>query len=478
MNEVVARLLAIFDERADEPALVGEHGKTTYRDLLNLSGSIARHLGDQGLRPRDRFAVTLPNGPEFVGCYLAALWGGYTIVPIGGSLPEPDVEHIISVTRPAVWVRDPTEISTIGETTPPENSRVSDAAGIFFTSGTTNRPKGVQHRLASMLANAEHFNRQTGLDEEVRMLHVMPMSYMAGVLNTVLCPLVAGGQVVLAPSFDARTARGFWRPVLDHQANAMWITPTIAAFLTRLNRDESISRWTREHLGHVFVGTAPLPLTTAQEFEETFGIPCLQSYGMTEILLVSSNSTSDDGPTTVGRTLEGVACRFLDESGVDVPSRKGGALLVRTETALDGYLDTDSGNPDDPREDGWFATGDVGHLDDAGRLVITGRLKDLIIHGGANVSPTAVEEVLLAHPEVIDAGVTGVHHPFWGEEVEAHLVTEQDGPSVDELRIWCQHRLTTDAVPVRFRFRDSLPRTSTGKLQRDQLADDPTVAET
>ena len=184
---------------------------------------------------------------------------------------------------------------------------------------------------------------------------------------------------------------------------------------------------------------------------------------MTEVLLVSASATGDPAPATVGRPLPDVELDFRGDDGAD------GELHVRAPSALDGYLDPETGEPVSARTDGWLATGDVGHLDDDGRLVITGRIKDLIIHGGANVSPTAVEDVLLSHPSVVDAGVVGREHPFWGEEVVAHVVAEGGEPEVAELTDWCRARLAPDAVPTSFHFCDGLPRSSTGKLQRHLL---------
>ena len=470
MNDTVGRLLAVFDDRADHPALVGSHGSTSYRELADQARCISTGIRDLGLGPGDRYTVSIPNGPDFVACYLAALWSGTTVVPMGKSLPTKLRSYIIQVVQPVVEIDEKTipSLKTSGSPTPLEPLT---AAGIFFTSGTTSRPKGVYHRLTSMLDNAEQFNDHVGLGPDVRMLHVMPMGNIAGFLNTVLCPLVAGGTVVLAPLFTAASGPSFWKHAVDHDANAMWITPTIAAFLVRMNRSTEIPQWTARNLRYVFVGTAPLPGQVATAFQETFGVPCLQSYGMTEILLVASNSPNDNDTQTVGSLIHNVDLRILDDRGSPVVVGDEGSLSVRSSATCDGYLSPDSGQPIDACDDDWFATGDVGCVDDSGRLVITGRTKDLIIRGGTNVSPTAVEDALLAHPEVVEVGVAGVPHHFWGQEVVAYVVLEANtSPNVTNLTAWCRDRLPTEAAPTQYRFVHSLPRSSSGKLQRYLLS--------
>ena len=469
MSTFVDLFLSTFEERRERTALLDDHGSTSYRELAERAAGIAQGLRGMGLEPGDRFTLTLPNGIDFVACALATLWSGTVIVPVNDALPAADREYILEVVRPSAHLGSTDDIPVGPREVPVARELAHHAACVFFTSGTTSRPKGVQHHISSMLENVAVFNRHAGIDESVRMLHVLPMGYMAGFLNTVLSPLIAGGTVVLAPPFDARSATTFWKPAMEHGANAMWITPTIAAFLVRLNRGTEVPDWTRQNLRHAFVGTAPLPGTTATSFTETFGIPCLQSYGMTEVLLSSAPRVDDPAPETVGHPLPGVELSFLDAEGRPAG---GGEIYLRTPSALDGYLDLETGLASPALTDGWMPTGDTGHLDDHGRLVITGRSKDLIIHGGANVSPPAVEDVLLAHPAIVDAGVTGRDHPFWGEEVVAHVVAEGDAPDASELGDWCRQRLAPDAVPTSFRFREELPRGSTGKLQRHLLREE------
>ena len=466
------RCLQTFWQQSSKLAIVGEYGSLSYGELARRATDVASALSTLGLREGDRFVGSLPNNSDFVVCYFAALFGGFTIVPISKSLPPEDVSYISQIVVPKARISRLDDLPMGMTPLMPVPATAPDSASvIFFTSGTTSRPKGVCHRLSNLVENARRFNELTCINADVRMMHVMPMGYMAGFLNTILGPLVAGGTVVLAPTFDAATALAFWKPARDHGVNSLWITPTIAAFLTRLNRSVDVRRWTSNNLAHVFVGTASLPQSVAEAFDSTFRVECLESYGMTELMLVSSNSPRYPRKTgSVGRLIDGVKVEARDSNGRTLPCTSEGPLFVQSDFALDGYLDPDSGIADSPLVDDWMETGDIGQIDENGYLRITGRVKDLIIHGGTNVSPKAVEELLASHVDVREAGVVGAPHPFWGEEVVAFVVPVS-GVTLDTeaLAIWCQSRMVHDATPTRFEVCDGLPRSSMGKIQRRLL---------
>jgi acyl-CoA synthetase (AMP-forming)/AMP-acid ligase II len=251
----------------------------------------------------------------------------------------------------------------------------------------------------------------------------------------------------------------------------------MVAFLLRMNRNPQAPAWVRQNVKHIFVGTAPLPNSTRVAFEETFGCPLLESYGMTEVLLVASNvlQATRDG-RSAGRLMKDVLVHARGPEDQPLSGSAEGELFVRTPFSLAGYLDPESGKEVSPLRDGWLPTGDVGFVDGERNLHITGRLKDLIIHGGTNVSPRAVEESILRFAGVDDVAVVGVAHPFWGEEVVA-FVQPAAGRTVGELRdrlmAHCRSELAPDAVPSRFIEQRELPRNSTGKVQKHLLPTQP-----
>jgi len=462
-------LESLFEANRAEPALIGEGFAWTYGDLANRAAGIAHTWRESGAVAGDRVALRLPNGPEFLAAYLAAAIGGFTIVPVNSGLTDTDLGYILDATAPRLVVDDPEQVTGKSADFSGEFAvRDDDVFAIFFTSGTTNRPKGVCHTLANMVANVRAFNDLTGVDHRSRMLHVLPMGYMAGFLNTFLSPLIAGGSICIAPQFSAATAGRFWRPAIDHEVDTVWLTPTMAALLTRFCKGGTVAAWTAENMTRVFVGTAPLLDPVRTPFESAFGVRCLESYGMTELLLVASNRPDDHCVSgSVGHLVAGVETRFAADHREMTGT--GDRLWIRTPYACRGYWNPVDGSIADPRQDDWFSTGDCGLLE-GDRLCITGRTKDLIIKGGTNISPRAVEELLLSHPRVKEVAVVGIPHEFWGEEVAAAIVADDVGHGgndhlLAELTSLCKQHLQAEAVPGQWRVVSELPKSSTGKTR-------------
>lgn len=298
----------------------------------------------------------------------------------------------------------------------------------FETSGTTGEPKGITHTLDAMEANAKAFNEAAGLGCHTRMYHCLPKAHMAGFLNTMLCPTVAGGTVVFGPTFSAQTAGSFWVEQYNAKTNTVWITPTIAAMLLRMERF-LVSTY-GERLDHVFCGTAPLPLTIRQKWLDRFGIPLQESYGTSEHMLVSVQSKEDAlTEHNVGRPIPGITVEIRDNSEIFVNGT---------------------------------ATGDQGELQD-GKLTITGRLKDLIIRGGVNVSPVRIEEVVRQCCR--DAAVVGEPDEFWGERIVV-FAERGDRDMIDD---HCHIHLPKSHWPDRIEIVDKLPRNEMGKVLKGEL---------
>ena len=305
----------------------------------------------------------------------------------------------------------------------------------FETSGTTGQPKGVTHTLDAMIANAEAFNKAVGLNSSAVMYHCLPRTHMSGFLNTILCPTLAGGRVVFGPTFSAQSAAGFWHSIVDSDANTVWITPTIAATLLRMNR---MGRSTAYRYGsqvhNVFCGTAPLPRKIREQWIETFGSPLQESYGTSEQMLVSVQSREQAYEEhNVGTPLPGMKVEIGAESEIFV-----------------------NGSP----------TGDQGEIKDNRRLIITGRIKDLIIRGGFNVSPVSVEEVVRKFPGVDDAAVVGEPDEFWGEKIVAFI----EAPVyLTGIAGHCRDNLPKSHWPDVIHIVDKLPRNEMGKVKKAEL---------
>ena len=381
-----------------------------------------------------------------------------------------DQDYILNEVSPHVTIEDPNQLASISPvdmSTPNFLKSTNEVASMFFSSGTTGRPKGICHSLESMVGNVDLFNRTYGIDQDTRMYHVLPMCYMAGFLNTLLSPWVAGGVALVGPRFRPLHALHFWKQPLSWGTNAIWLTPTLASVLTEMSRDKEQAKQVGGCFRHVFCGTAPLSQKTRENFISLFGAPLQESYGMSEVLLVSAQTRDQslqmDG---VGDLLPSIRASFRPS-----PNAFEDELVINTPFVLQGYFR--DGGIHDPELDtrGGFPTGDTGKME-GHYLRITGRLKDLIIRGGLNVSSLAIEEVLRKDDKVKDLAVVGLPDEFWGEIIVVCIVPKSGFNTLEiqeSLQRKCSTELAQGMRPDRYVWVEDLPRATTGKIQKHRL---------
>jgi long-chain acyl-CoA synthetase len=247
------------------------------------------------------------------------------------------------------------------------------------------------------------------------------------------------------------------------------MSPTMAQLVMQLDRSVDSRAYARERLQFPFVGTAPLYSHVAVAFAERYGVPLLQSYGLSELLLLSVDDPNGARPGSVGRLLPGVRARIAPND----------ELLIATPHAFAGYLDPETGAmpPDPGNGEVEFATGDLAKIDADGRMTITGRKKDLVIVGGINVSPAAVEQVLGAHPLVAHIAVVGAPDSLYGERVVAFLTLIADadpGAALEAIRGYAGSALPEIARPKKYILRTEMPLGPTGKIQKHKLLEELT----
>lgn len=487
----------------------------TYTEMHVWARRAASMLRQQGVRKGDRVALLLSNSAEFVSLYFGCLFVGAVAVPVNQTLHSSDMRYILehsgarlllfSRTTRSMLLQATEGLTALGQVRvmlgqeqsfhpedvdetwnhetgviDPDLAPLSgvdddDTLIILYTSGTTGQPKGVVHTVRSEFGNAVAFNDAMVFTPDDRFLHIWPMAYSSGYLNALMSPFMAGASVVLAPAFTAQTILTFWKPVMEHRANTLWLSPTMMAALVRMDRDDQGALYCRAHVKTVCAGTAPLPLKLKQDFEAKYGVEALESYGLSELLIISANvpafARRDD---SVGRLLAGVEVAIATDDGARQPIGNEGEILVRTPFAMQGYLDPVTRAVEPLARDSWFPTGDIGVMHDDGNLCITGRKKDLIIRGGLNLSPRAIRDVLLNHPSVVDAIVVGLPHDFYGEEVAAAIKLQPGMDLADErtsLLQHCRKQLSQAAVPTLLKQIDEFPVGPTGKvLTRDVRA--------
>ena len=507
---LVNRIRSVFEENRDRVFLIESMtGRSwTFSELHEWGLRGAALLKSHGIGKGDRVALVLANSVEFAALYFSCLFIGAVAVPVNQALHTDDVSYILQhsgaklmlfsrCTRSLVLQaaeklntlqqlrvalgqetsfhpEDVDEAWTFDQsTTDPSIIPLADVGDddtllILFTSGTTGRPKGVVHHVHSEFGNAVAFSEAMQFGSEHRFLHIWPMAYSSGYLNTLMSPFMAGSSVVLSCAFTAQTILAFWKPVLEHQANTLWLSPTMMASLLRLDRDQVGIDYCRANVKSVCVGTAPLALKLKKDFETKYGVECMESYGLSELLIISANvPTKPRLENSVGSLLAGVEFITASENGNHQSASQEGEILVRTPFKMLGYLNTETGEVEASPAAEWFPTGDIGLMQDDGNIFITGRKKDLIIRGGQNLSPRAVRECLLHHPSVDDAVVVGIPHDFYGEEVAAALKLKPGLVLADEQSSILQHcrkHLAQAAVPTKLKQVDVFPLGSTGKI--------------
>lgn len=490
---------SIFTRNATRPLIIDSSSgaSLSYREVAQRAAGLASRLESFGLKRGDRIGIRMPNGVEFALIYFACLLGGFVAVPVNSAL-APNNEVILQRARLSALIVDErlgnaalTDLrfmllssNALFEDSPSADdatvairlSRVDgdDLFSIHFTSGTTSLPKSVPHRVGALLSNALSFVSTCGLGSERRFVHVMPMDYMAGFLNTLLCPLMAESSVIVLPQFSAASALKFWDPIVRHCGDTIWMSPTMLATLVLVDRGSAGIGYCRTSDIRILSATAPLPLKVRTEFEAKYGVDPVESYGLSELLLLTVNA----GPAgskagSAGRFIPEAEVEIRDDAGSILPRNIDGKIFVRTPFASVGYLDLDSGSPVAPSSN-WFDTGDGGHVDGDGYLFVTGRHKDLIIRGGFNVNPREIEEVLLRHPSVVNVAVVGTPHDYYGEAVVAAVIPKLGidlATFEGELHLLCRNDLPTQAVPDRFIGFTSFPVTQTGKVQKNKVRD-------
>jgi acyl-CoA synthetase (AMP-forming)/AMP-acid ligase II len=483
----IARLLDDGMARAgDRLALVQGARALTYRELGDRVARLAAGFAGLGLRRGDRIVLLMPNRPELVESLWAAFHGGFVAVPVNWHLHPDEVDYIVRHCRAAaVVVSDETAAATrtlpdavrvvrvardyedvlAPEPSPAVDTTADDPAWLFYTSGTTGRPKGatLTHRNLAAMSDAYLLDLDPVADGS-SYLHAAPLTHGSGLY---LLPSTARGATqVIAPG-TSFSARDFVALVEEHQiTHAAFLAPTMLRRVVDEARGRTLPS---PSLRSVVVGGAPLYQEDLRAAVGVLGPIVVQMYGQGEApmtITVMPAAEALGHPGSCGRAFHGVQISIADPDGEPVPDGADGEVLVRGDVVMRGYWD----NPDATAAtmaQGWLHTGDIGHLD-AGYLHLTDRAKDVIITGGSNVYPREVEEVLLTHPAVREAAVVGVPDPEWGESVRAFVVAAGD-PTPGELIQYCRDRLASFKKPREVILVTELPKNAAGKILKREL---------
>ncbi|MYW96207.1 acyl--CoA ligase [Amycolatopsis rubida] len=484
----ISELLAFAEKWGERPHVVQGERVVTFAQLRKAVAAKAARLADGGLRPGDRVLLLGFNSPEWIINFWACVSAG--AVPVLGNAwwSQTELTDALDLLEPALVLADARALRSLPDGAPtgvwdcdaaaggapgdiagqPGARDEDDPAAFVFTSGTSGKPKAVVLSHRSLLAGLHmllHITRRLPQQVDASTgdagLHTGPMFHIGGI-QTLMRAITVGDTLVM-PSGKFEPAEAL--RLIEQWRIVRW--SAVPTMVSRVLEHPDVRTRNLTSIKSITVGGAPVHPEFLAQLRA--GLPGVEprvatGYGLTENggqATAASGKDTAERPGSCGRPLPCVELRIDDPA-----EHRDGEILIRCPTQMLGYF----GAEDSPIDrEGWLRTGDLGHVDDDGYLWITGRAKDMIIRGGENIAPAAVEEALGQVAGVVESAVFGVPHPDLGEEVMAVVVVE-NGATADDLASELRSRLSSFAVPSRWRIeREPLPTTHSGKIDKKQL---------
>jgi acyl-CoA synthetase (AMP-forming)/AMP-acid ligase II len=497
IGDFLSRGAAVYGGRTaviDEPGTAGSFGTLTYAELESRARGMAIALDRLGVAHGERVAIVSPNAARFQISYFGVSGFGRVLVPVNFRLNAEEISYIVEHSGASVLLVDPESDAALrgvsvkhrivldgradAELFAPAPAGARPAAwepdeeataSINYTSGTTARPKGVQLTHRNCWLNAAIFGWHTTITDRDVFMHTLPMFHCNGWGMPYAVTAMGVPQVVVR-KIDGEE---ILRRVEEHGVTLLCGAPAVVAAILNAGAQRLAAGRSIPGAGvvRIVVAGAPPPSKTIERVETELGWEFIQIYGLTEtapLLTINRAPAEWDGLAAADRAkLQSRA--GVPAVGVGIRTDDDGEVLARSNHVFAGYWQ----QPQESAavlEDGWFRTGDKGHVEAGDYLVISDRKKDVIISGGENVSSVEVEDCLYQHAAVAEVAVIGVPHARWGETVKA-LVVLRDGQAATEgdLIEHCRERLAHYKCPTSVEVRDALPRTATGKLQKFKL---------
>jgi long-chain acyl-CoA synthetase len=491
-------LQAVARQMPHAPAITFEGRRLSYGAFEHQATAIAGALRHKfGLKNGDRVAIIMDNCLEFLPALYGIWRAGLCAVPVNAKLHAKEIAWILQHADarlafatasladrmselsdhewPPVIVAGRRDWMAMLFADPILNAKPDPeaAAWIFYTSGTTGRPKGaiLTHRNLLFAMHAYYADIDF-IDTRDCLLHAAPLTHGSGLYA--LAHIARGSHQIVFPSFEPEQIFG---AIASQQSVSMFAAPTMVVRLINHSAAGSVDP---SGLRTLIYGGAPMYVADLQRGLQIFGSKLYQLYGQGESpMTITGLSKADHADTkytdymarlgSVGVARTAVAVRIIDADGRELPSGEVGEIATRSDCVMQGYLNDPAATAQTLR-DGWLWTGDVGSMDASGTLTIKDRSKDLIISGGANVYPREIEEVLVTHPNVLECSVVGKPHVEWGEEVIAYVVKRPGAAVTDaELDQLCLDNIARFKRPKQYRFVDTLPKNNYGKVLKTEL---------
>jgi acyl-CoA synthetase (AMP-forming)/AMP-acid ligase II len=494
-----------LQQRPNAVATVFQGRERTHAQLAERVARLAAGLQGLGVQPGDRVGLLSANSDRYVETYLAIWWAGAAVNPINTRWSAAEIAFSLDDCETAVLCVDDTYVGLLGEVK--AQSRVlqsvihatdkqataglidyeglisasetasfaggsgSDLAGVFYTGGTTGKPKGVMLSHSALTLNALMLLVACPFDDTAVPLQNLPMFHLAG-LSFLLRGLMRGCSLVILPSF---TPASVFAAVAEHKLTHVMMVPTM---LQMLADDPAMRQFDLSSVVWVGYGASPISDAVLNRVSGMFpNAELFQGYGMTEVAagltLLTGRDHRPGDPRgrmrSAGQALPTVELKIIDLEGRTLPAGEPGEIVARTPCLMQGYWN----RPEDTAaalQDGWFRTGDAGRLDTDGFLYIVDRIKDMIVSGGENVYSAEVENALAKHPAVAVNAVIGIPHERWGEQVHAVVVLKPGAAATqEELQTHCKDLIAGYKCPRSFEFRDAMPMSGAGKILKTDL---------
>lgn len=474
----------------------------TVAELQHMVRDIGGRLAALGVSPDEKAAFLLDNGLWSTALLLGCMYNGRVVVPLNAVSGPDALEYVLEHSdtkvlfvsehyrekfadvleragqrlvviptdedRGPAWPSGTDQTGESGRFEPAED----DVGILIYTSGTTGRPKGVLMSHRNAIAGGRNCVLAHQLSANDRALCVLPIYHINGQMVTVMGPLVSRGSVVMPHRYSTS---GFWPLIEQFRCTWFSVVPTVIAYLLERAERDGL-RPSPEALGYLRFGrsaSAPLSPAMHRAFESCFGVPIVETMGLTETAAqILSNPLPPAAPRYGSPGVAfGNEVKVVDEQGNDAPDGQVGELLIRGDNVTRGYYKNPEATAQSLDEQGWLHSGDLGYRDEDGYFFITGRLKELIIKGGENIAPREIDEALYHHPAVLEAAAFGVDDDHYGQEVMA-CVALKPGASCapGELESFCREHLGDYKAPRQVVQLESLPKGPSGKIQRLKLA--------
>lgn len=466
----------------------------TYEELLIKVQTLAYSLSQKGIKKGDFVGIYSHNTPEYLEILYAIWWIGAVCVPINYKLHISEANWILKNANIALLFIDKevknlcvkqniiinsSEYKEIFKSIHPNLSakklQQNSLAWIFYTSGTTGRPKGAMLTHENLMATAFGYCIDVDIvKSKFNMLYAAPMSHGAGLYNHIF---IRNGSSHIIPNSHGFSEEEIYQLSQKHNYLVMFAAPTM---LKRLVAYAKSINWDGDGLQTIIYGGGPMYLTDINDAISQFGDKFVQIYGQGETPMSISvlkkeqiydknNKNWQSRITSVGQSNAVVDIKIVDKNFKELNNNQIGEILVSGSSVMQGYLNDEEAT-NKALVDGWLKTGDLGYFDEDGFLNLTGRSKDVIISGGSNIYPREVEEVLLQHPFIKEVSVVGKKDEEWGEIVVAFISLDTNKKlSVKELDEWCKQEIASFKKPKIYKFLDELPKNSYGKILKTNL---------